>query len=407
MSERKISLAIFIPAVISIAAFVIMGVLLIVRTVVSNNNVKPTSRVVREIKPSLLEEKIKIASVNFGIPEKNIKSSIDLEEKQKTIAVSLPKGKLIEEFVAQLFAAAENTEYVIVESKHVSKGKKQGKREYARIVFESKKKPHEKIVCDIIPTEEVSSESANVAFIIKGLEKLSKDRADSLLAFAEPLNYVVTPWLTMVSVDSLPNDSDGGIKKTKESRKTIDTIPSIFKKVLSPVLIEIPMEDLEVLYPKRKYTVIQSDDKKNMDKKIKTLLKMYPQAIGFYSGTGGLILNSREISEIFLQTIKKNNVVFFDARTAKNEVSREIAEELNVKYYTVTGRLGEFRKDGSKIRRTHEEWEAELKNICDKLLKNKNSAVLISADNNFVDVFVKKLPEIQKKGIQFVPIRNY
>jgi polysaccharide deacetylase 2 family uncharacterized protein YibQ len=178
----------------------------------------------------------------------------------------------------------------------------------------------------------------------------------------------------------------------------------VFSKILSPVLIEIPIEDLENPYAKRKYTIMQSDDKNKMDEKMKSLQKMYPVAVGFYSKTGNLVLDSREISRTFLSAAKKRNMMFFDARAAKKSISREIADELSAKYDTISIFVQELGKDNAKIQRSSEDWDEELKNICNKALKTKNSVIFIGADNNFIDALSKNLTMMQKNGIQFVPI---
>ena len=310
INETKMRQVFLISGIVFGIALAVMAVLIVLKAVDGETT---TNVAVREIKPSLLEERIKALSVRYGIPEENVKFGIDLEEKHKTVVISLPRGKLIEEAVALMFEAVFNTEYAIMESKHINRGRRYGGRGYARIVFESKRKTRERIVCEIIPTNEVLSQSAKIAFVIIGLDKLSKEKSDSLLAFPEPLNYVLRLW-----------------------NINIDTIPPIFENLLSPIFLEIPMEDLEIPFARRKYTIIQSDNRRKMDQKIKMLLKMYPKAIGFYSRTGNLILNSREISTTFMQTVKKNNKAFFDARTSKNSVAREIADELDVKYDTAT-----------------------------------------------------------------------
>jgi len=116
------------------------------------------------------------------------------------------------------------------------------------------------------------------------------------------------------------------------------------------------------------------------------------------------VLDSKEISRTFLSTIKKRNVMFFDARTLKKSISREIADELSAKYDTVSIFVQEMNKNNVKIQRSREDWEEELKNICNKALKSKNSVIFIGADNNFVDALSKSLAQMQKNGIQFVPI---
>jgi polysaccharide deacetylase 2 family uncharacterized protein YibQ len=384
MEEKKRNLIIFIPTIIFMVAVTIAGILLIIKNTTQNSDeIIPVSLSKNEI---LFEEKLKSTARRFGIPEKNLRTDIDLEERRRTITIRFPKGKLIEEFVAELFDAAKNTEFRVAEAKHIRKGRTPGRREYVSMIFENKRRANEKIFCEIIITNEATPGTANTAFLIKNLDKLSKENADALLSYPEPLNYILTPF---------------------------DSVAAIFHKVLSPVLLEIPIEEKETNEPetrfaRRKYTIMQSDNRKKINAKIKMLTNFYPSAAGFYSRTGNLVLNSRETSKDFLQELKtrRRNLAFFDARPAKfgkNGVAKEVAAELSVSYDTISISLPSIPRRNL----SGEEWELDLKNAIDKAARSRNSVILILADDNFVPIFVKNLPYIQKKGIEFVGITHF
>ena len=398
MNNKERNLLIFIPTVICIAALIIIAILLIIKAVAPDGYGE--SAALNEKRDILFEEKLRNAARSFSVPEKNFRTDINLEERQITIMIYFPKVKLIEEFVMQIFAVVEDSEYRITKSEHIRKGKNPGKREYVSMIFENRKRPNEKINCEIIITNERIAHSAKAAFLIKGLDKLSSQNCDALLALGEPLNFVLTPWQVKITTDSVWANESKTQKTARKRREVTDSVPMIYWKSYLPVLIEIPIEDSEA-FEKRKYTIMQSDDKNKMDRKIKMLSDKYPNAVGFYSRTGNLVLNSREISKIFLEVIRKRGKAFYDARSNRNEAARNAAEELLVSYNTVSFSLpshgGYLNKEG---------WEIELKNVCEKTVRNKNSVILVSADDNFVEAFVNILPHIKKRGIQLVPVTH-
>jgi len=357
MKEKKRNLLIFIVAIIAICV----------------SCAKKETPVI-ETKPILLEEKIKSATEKFGIKEKNIKWE------KEPIEIRFPKSKLIEEFVAELFDATNDTEYKVVEAMHFTKKRP----EHVSMVFENKKK--DKISLKIILTNEQTARTTNVAFLIKNLEKLSEENANLLIEFSEPLNYIITPW-----------------------HDKTDSIPQVFSRLSGQeVLLEIPIEEnktneLVTRFADRKYTIKLSDNKNTIDGKIKLITSFYPNAVGLYAKTGTLILNSKENAKDFLQVLKtkKRNLSFFDDRPKalnRNEVCKETANELGVLYGTISISLP------SKQNLTSEEWETELMNVIGNI--KRNSVILISADDNFVPIFVKKLADIKNKGIEFVPITH-
>ncbi|MCL1946341.1 MAG: divergent polysaccharide deacetylase family protein [Chitinivibrionia bacterium] len=398
MNNKERNLLIFIPTVICIVAVCVVAILLILKAFSPNSQDK--SKALTEKRDVLFEEKLKNVARSFSIPEKNFKTDIDLEERRVTVTIYFPKVKLIEEFVMYIFAAVEDSEYAVIKSEHIRKGKTSGKKEYVNMIFENKKRPNERINCEIIITNERILHTAKAAFLIKGLDKLSPQNSDALLAFGEPLNFILTPWRVKIITDSVWTD-DGKTQKTaRKYRDVIDSIAPIFSKSYLPVLIEIPIEDSEG-FENRKYAIKQSDDKNKMERKMKMLSEKYPNAVGFYSKTGNLVLNSREISKTFLEALKKRGKVFYDARSNRNETAKNVAEELLVSYNIVSFSLPSRGGVLSK-----EEWEIELKNVCERAIRNKNSVILISADDNFVEALIKTLPHIKKRGIQFVPITH-
>jgi len=405
MENKKRNLFIFIPTVIIMVAFTIGGILLIVKKATQEKTPEEIP-VLQSASEILFERRLRAVAKNFGIPDNNWRSEIDLEERKRTITIRFPRGKLIEEFIAELFEATQNTEYKVVQAKHIRRGRTQGRREFVIMVFENKRRANEKIFCEIIITNEVSTRTASAAFLIKNLDKLSKENADALLAFPEQLNYILTPWQTRI--DTTQIDTNATVR-TRTS--VIDSTPSIFGKLLSPVLIEIPIEERETNEPethfaKRRYTIMQSDDRRRVNAKIKTAVNFYPKAVGIYSRTGNLVLNSREISKNFLQALGRRNLAFFDARHprfGKNGVCREVAEELGVYYDTISISI----PLNPRRNLSESEWELELKNAIERAARSRNSVILIAADNNFVPVFVRNLSYIQRKGIEFVPITNF
>lgn len=327
---------------------------------------------ITETKPVLFEEKIKFVTEIYKIPEKDIKWD------KLPIEIKFPKSKLIEEFVAELFAVTDDTEYKIIESMHFTKKRP----EYVSVIFENKK--NEQISLKIILTNEQITRMTNVKFLIKNLEKLSVENANLLIESEEPLNYILTPF---------------------------DSIAQVFSKLEEQqVLLEIPIEEnktneRETRFADKKYTIKLSDNKNSINGKIKLITSFYPNTVGLYAKTGSLILNSKENARNFLLELKtkKRNLAFFDDRPKvlnKNEVCKEISDELGVLYGTISISLP------SKQNLTEEEWETELMNAIDRVAKNRNSVILISADNNFVKVFDKKLTDIKNKGIEFVPITH-
>lgn len=378
MENKNRKRLIFISATIFIAALIAMTILIL-----GKNSKQKTNLTIQHATISNFEDKLKNSVEKFGISKKNFQTSIDLEERQRTITINFPRTKLIEEFVAELFDAANNTEYKITEAKHFTKKKP----EFVSIVFENKKRTNEKIFCKIIITNEISSGTASAAFIIKDLENLSEENVKTLLSFSEPLNYILTPW------QQNANSS------------------SIFSKIHSPVLIEIPIEEnetseAETKFSRQKYTIYQADSKKIIDEKIKKVLSFYPNAAGLFAKTGNLVLNSPETAKMFLQTLKtkKRNLCFLDARPlkfGKKSVCKELSEELQISYDTISISLP------SKNNLSSAEWDLELKNAANKAAKSRYSVILISADNNFVPVFVKNIQYIQNKGIEFVWINHF
>jgi hypothetical protein len=396
MNDKKQKLLILVPTIVCIAALFIVGILLLVRGIAQGPQEKS---VFLEKRDRAFEERLRNAARQFGIPDENYRTEVDLEERQVTITIFLPRGKMIEELVMLFFAAVENTEYRVAEANHIHRGRPPRRREYVTMVFENRKRPHERIIYEIIPTNQIVSETARVAFLIKGLDRLSPQNADALLAFGEPLSFILTPWHVKITADSV-STNDG--QTVRRRREVIDSVPEIFSKILMPVVIEIPIEDSEIAFERRRYTIMQSDNRRRIEEKMRMLSQKYPPTAGFYSRSGNLVLDSRNISQNFLQALRRQNMLFFDARVRRNRAAVEIAQSINTSYETINLTLPAT----SEKHLSKEEWEAELKNACDRIVRNKKTVILINSDDNFVEAFVKYLPNIKRRGIQFVPITH-
>jgi len=394
MENKKRNLLIFIPTIIFIAAFAVAGILLIVRAVKSENTEKAAA--VQSRNEMLFEQRLRGAARRFGIPDDNWRSDIDLEERRRTITIRFPRGRLIEEFVAEIFEATQNSEFKVAEARHIRRGRTQGRRELVLMTFENKRRANEKVFLEIIITNEVLAGTTSAAFLIKNLDRLSPENANALLTFPEPLNYILTPWQTT---------SDDN------RTRTVDNTPQIFRKVLSPVLIEIPIEEKETNEPsthfaRRRYTIRQTDDRRRVNSKINTAVNFFPNAVGFYSRTGNLVLNSRNSSRDFFQALRRRNLAFFDGRppqSGRNSAAEEVARELGVAFDTITISLPQVL--GQNL--SENQWETQLRAAVDRAARSRSTVILIAADDNFVPVFVRTLPYIQRRGIEFVPISNF
>ena len=402
MNDKKQKLLVIIPAAILAVALIAVVVLLIVRAVVGGSGDYSTTAAFIQRRDFLFEEKLRMTARSFGINDDNFITDIDLEELQTVITIRFPRAKLIEEFVMQIFAVVENTEYQIKESVHIRKGRTQGRREFVRMVFENKKRSSEKIICEIIITNEVSAQSsARAAFLIRGLDRLSPEKSLALLKLGQPLSFVLTPWhVNSYVVQSVSSDGEEEEKRRREIR---DSVPEIFSQLLLPVLIEIPVEDDQAPYGRRKYTITQSDNRGKVNEKMNMLQKMYPNAVGFFAQTGNLVLNSRPTAQNFFNTVRRRNIMFVDARqTARNSTAREVAREINAPYDTITFRLPTGGERGLSV----QEWERQINTVAERVAQNRNSVVFVAADDNFAEAFINVLPQITRRGIRLVPITH-
>jgi polysaccharide deacetylase 2 family uncharacterized protein YibQ len=402
MNDKKQKLLIIIPAAVLAVALFTVVVLLIVRAAIGGEEGDySTTAAFIQRRDFLFEEKLRMTARSFGISDDNFITDIDLEELQTIITVRFPRAKLIEEFVMQIFAVVENTEYRITESVHIRRGRTQGRREFVRMVFENRRRPNEKIICEIIITNETTVPGARAAFLIRGLDRLSPEKSLALLQLGQPLSFVLTPWQVNSSV--IHSVSPDGEEEERRRREVRDTVPEIFKQLLLPVLIEIPVEDNQTHFERRRYTIAQSDNRRKINERMNMLTRMYPNAVGFFAQTGNLVLNSRPTAQNFFHTIRRRNIMFVDARrTARNSTAREVAREINAPYDTITFWLPSGNERGLSVK----EWEGQIIAVAERVAQNRKSVVFVAADDNFAEAFMNVLPQIARRGIRLVPITH-
>jgi polysaccharide deacetylase 2 family uncharacterized protein YibQ len=269
------------------------------------------------------------------------------------------------------------------------------------MVFENKRRPSEKIICEIVITNEVAAPSARAAFLIRGLDRLSPEKSLALLELGQPLSFVLTPWQVNSSV--IHSVSPDGEEEERRRREVRDAVPEIFSQLLLPVLIEIPIEDNQTHFEQRRYTIRQADNRRRINERMNMLTRMYPNAVGFFAQTGNLVLNSRTTAQNFLNTIRRRNIMFVDARrTARTSTAREVAREINAPYDTITFWLPADGARGLSVA----EWERQINAVAERVAQNRNSTIFVAADDNFVQAFINVLPNIARRGIRLVPITH-
>jgi len=403
MDDKKQKLLMVIPAAVLAATLLIAVILLIVRAFTQDSgNEFSTSAAFIQRRDFLFEEKLRVTAQTFGISGDNFTTDIDLEELQTLITIRFPRAKLIEEFIMQIFAVVENTDYRIVESKHIRRGRTPGRREFVRMVFENKRRANEKIICEIVITNEAAPSVSRTAFLIRGIDRLSDENAQTLLKLGQPLSFILTPWTVSFSPDS-PIAAQDGEPSERRRRTVTDTVAGIFNQLILPVLIEIPIEDNQTHFERRRYTIAQADSRRRMTERINMLTKMFPDAAGLFATNGNLVLNSRPSAQNFLNSVRRRNLIFVDARrTARNSTARELAREINAPYDTISFWLPSDGERGLSV----SQWEAQIRNVADRAAQNRTSTVFVAADDNFVEAFIRTLPHIQRRGIRLVPITH-
>jgi polysaccharide deacetylase 2 family uncharacterized protein YibQ len=158
------------------------------------------------------------------------------------------------------------------------------------------------------------------------------------------------------------------------------------------------MEPIAQKHHREEIIILSTMDAYQIRRVLQKALSNVSGAVGMNNHMGSKITENRDLMEIILKQIKKNELFFIDSRTTAKSVAFKVAQELNIP----SAKRDVF-IDTENNREVIKTRLWELTEIAEK----RGYAVGIGHCSKLtLEVIKIEIPKIQKKGFRFVKVSN-
>ncbi len=214
-----------------------------------------------------------------------------------------------------------------------------------------------------------------VAIVIDDLGIKDIDLAKRLCNLSEPVTLAILPFQRYTGkVIDLARDTD------------------------THYILHMPMEPQNASVNPGKGALFASDDNATVRKKLEQAFRDVPGAEGMNNHMGSKVTESERIMETVMDILSDRKVFFLDSKTSHNTVGYKTSQKKGVRGAIISGYF-----DATHDR---EAIEKRFDALTDIALKN-GVAIMLGHDHPLsVEVLERKLPEMKKLGLTFVPLRE-
>jgi len=219
----------------------------------------------------------------------------------------------------------------------------------------------------------LAQKSIKVAIIIDDLGIKNINLAKRLCSLGQPVTLAILPFQRYTSkVIDLARDSD------------------------ISYILHMPMEPKSKNVNPGKGALLSEDDASTIVKKLARAFKDVPDAEGINNHMGSKVTEDKRIMESLMSDLAKRKVFFLDSKTSHDTVGYSTSQRSGVRSAMISGYIDATNET--------EVIEKRLDALTELAIKN-GSAIMLGHDRPLtVAALEKKIPEMLKRGISFVPL---
>ena len=169
----------------------------------------------------------------------------------------------------------------------------------------------------------------------------------------------------------------------------------ISRDTQTPYMLHLPMQPKSSKANPGEGVLLERDDRKTIHEKLEKAFKNVTGAKGFNNHMGSRATENVRVMESVMEYLSKNNLFFVDSKTSLNTVGYNMSTKQGVKSAIIDGFLD--------VKNDRDDIERRLTRLTDLALQ-KGRVIVIGHDRPLtLSVLEQRLPELEKKGITFVP----